>query len=1110
MARRPRAFRSACCARDSCLRGCRPTACPARSWSRACNRGLEGRLLAVVAGAGYGKTTLLVQALESSPLPWVWVSCDPRLRTPEMLLAHVAAGVAGAFPGVATALPPGGSPDDQMAALANEIVVTIPDDFVLALDDVHALDPGPVRDTLGRLASDLPPNVHLAITGRRDLGIPTSRAAAGGATVIDEGMLAFSFSEAAELLEDAPGGLLETEIGELHQRTEGWVSGLLLATRSGGGAGRAPHVSTAGPHFDYLADEVLAGLPEELQRFLLDTSVLERFTPPLAAAVSERPDARDVLRDLVASHLFIVQAEGDWYRYHHLFGAFLRRRLAEREPARLVELHGRAARAWEAAGDNQEAVRHFLEAGALAEAARALEPVAESMVATPERQTLAGWLQRIPPEEWRPRPRLQLAHALLTYLGGDARAAFEAWDGAIDRLMEAGEVERAAGALYRSQLAMLTVGVSPAVRVALAERHLPRLDGAGPAGGLARMIVAVAYAIGGKRAEAEELIGAALAAAGRRELALLDPCAEMVRGFYFDYADGHLDEALRRIEDGLSRLEPIEVEESFMLQAFGRGNRALILADTGRYEDCLREAQSVLDLSASLGMRSAPSLLILWWRLLSLCGLGDWEGVAALEAEARRAIARRHRHQRGLPHGRPARPRGGRAGRRRGGPRAHRRRPRGAARLRRLLRDPHGARGAGPGGGRRRPGRPRPRAGRGGGRDRRAPPARLVPRPGGAAVGEHPHRDPARGRAAGGGPGAHRAPRPGHPVAPARAAPRRGAPGARAAGRPPRGRRRPRASPPSAAARCCTSASSGCRTPPPGRGWPTRWATTPTWTPRPSGCCSTTPIRASRAPPSACASCWSAAPRQPIRIETFGGLRLYRAGDRVPDSSFGRAKARALMGALVCAEPRGVHRDRLLEHLWPELPPERGTRALDTTLHELRRTLEPLAPPRSGGSLVHREGEVYRLALGERDSWDAGDFLRLARAGEGAPDDVALERMLRAEALWRGDFLPDFPYEPWGEDARRELERARLELLERLARTLAEMGRPGAAIERYRHLVELDGEREGWHRALMRAYAQAGERPLALRQFHACRATLRSRLGIEPSAETRELYSSLL
>ena len=603
------------------------------------HRGLEGRLLAIVAGAGYGKTTLLVQALETSALPWVWVSCDPRLRSSEMLLAHVAAGVAGAFPGVATALPEGGSPDDQMAALANEIVATIPDDFVLALDDVHALDPGPARDALARLASDLPPNVHLAMTGRRDLGIPTSRAAAGGASVIDEEMLAFSFSEAAVLLEDAPAGLAEAEIGELHQRTEGWVAGLLLATRSAAGTGRSAHVATAGPHFDYLADEVLAGLPDDLQRFLLDTSVLERFTPALAAAVAERPDARQMLRDLVASHLFIVQAEDDWCRYHHLFGAFLRRRLAEREPARLAELHGRAARAWEAAGDPQEAVRHFLEAGATAEAARALEPVAESMVATPERETLAAWLGRIPAAEWRLRPRLQLAHALLTYLGGDARAAFEAWDEAIDRLMEAGDVERAAGALYRCQLAMLTVGVSPGVRVAMAERHLPRIGGAGPAAGLVRMIVAVAHAIGCQRAEADALIEAATASAGRRELALLGPCAEMVRGFYFDYADGHLQEALQRLEDGLSRLEPIEVEESFMLQAFGRGNRALLLGDTGRYRACLDEAQAVLDVSASLGMRSAPSLLILWWRLLSLCGLEDWEGVAALEPEARRAIA---------------------------------------------------------------------------------------------------------------------------------------------------------------------------------------------------------------------------------------------------------------------------------------------------------------------------------------------------------------------------------------------------------------------------------------------------------------------------------------
>jgi DNA-binding SARP family transcriptional activator len=230
----------------------------------------------------------------------------------------------------------------------------------------------------------------------------------------------------------------------------------------------------------------------------------------------------------------------------------------------------------------------------------------------------------------------------------------------------------------------------------------------------------------------------------------------------------------------------------------------------------------------------------------------------------------------------------------------------------------------------------------------------------------------------------------------------------------------------------------------------------------------------------------------------------------VPDSAFGRAKARALLGALACAGPRGLHRDRLLDHLWPELPTDRGSRALDTTLHELRRTLDPLAAPRSGGSPIVRQGDVYRLVLGERDSWDAADFERLAAPDPAAAGQGALDRMLAAEALWRGEFLPDFPYEPWCEDTRRSLERQRVELLERLAEALLEMGRPAAAIERYRQLIDADPEREGWHRALMRAYAQAGERALALRQFHACRALLRGRLGVEPSRETRELYSSLL
>jgi DNA-binding SARP family transcriptional activator len=1068
-------------------------------------RGLGGRVLALVAGAGYGKTTLLVQALETSPTPWVWLSCDARLRTPEMLLAHVAAGVAEAFPGVASALPPGGGPEDQIAALANELVATIPDDFVLALDDVHALE-GPVADALALLATDLPPNVHLAMTGRRTLGPALTRSVAGGVTQIGEEDLAFSFDEAAALLEDAPGGLADDEIGVIHDRTEGWVAGLLLATRSGGGGGRmADHA-----HFDYLAEEVLGGLPPDIQRFLLDTSVLERFTPAHAAAVSGRADAREVIRRLVDSHLFIVQAEGGWHRYHHLFHAFLLRHLAEREPGSLPELHLRAGHAWRASGDHQEAVRHFLEAGAMEEAAAALEPVAESMVPTPERQTLAAWLTRIPEDVWRPRPRIALAGALLAYLAGDGRGAFEAWDDAIARLVAEGDLERAAGALYRSQQAMLTAGVPPAARVAMAAPYLDRLAAAGPVGAMATMIVAVAHAVGVQPVEAERLMGAALASAGRRERALLEPCAEMTRGFYFDYPGGRIDQALARIDGALARLEPIEVEDSRMLQAFGRGFRAAILVDAGRWHAGLEEARAVVELSASVGMRSAPGLLNLWWRLTSLAGLADWEGMAALEPEARRVVA---------------------AG---AGTNVGYRITAGLARLAASIGDTgaalariHSARDAVHSYG-----------------DSYEIPTVLCELVLAAvdvrqdalardiaeeavAIADRYALDWFRARASLLSAFVHHGTELGdRRLADAlalsaehdltvlwarRERPRAAALLARAVAE----------DLPGAGAAAALAARAG-------REVLHDAVTAVAGRPAPLARLAeavdeetdvdpeTMRLLLAEDDPAVAAAAERARsvlerrPRQPIRIETFGGLRVYRAGARVPDTAFTRAKARALLGALVCAGGRGAHRDRLLEHLWPDLAPERGARALDTTLHELRRTLEPAASPRSGGSLVVREGELYRLALGDRDSWDAGEFMELARGAAGATDDVALSRMLRAETLWRGDFLPDFPYEPWAEDIRRDLEHVRVALLERLAVALMDTGRPAAAIDRLRRLLDADPEREGWHRSLMRAFAQAGERPLALRQFHACRATLRGRLGIEPSAETRELYASLL
>jgi DNA-binding SARP family transcriptional activator len=252
------------------------------------------------------------------------------------------------------------------------------------------------------------------------------------------------------------------------------------------------------------------------------------------------------------------------------------------------------------------------------------------------------------------------------------------------------------------------------------------------------------------------------------------------------------------------------------------------------------------------------------------------------------------------------------------------------------------------------------------------------------------------------------------------------------------------------------------------------------------------------------------APRPPLNVRTFGGLQA-AIGDRpIADRDFGRAKARALLGALVVAGG-AVHRDVLLEWLWPALAPRRGAAALRTTLHALRRALEPGVRAREERSVVLNEGDLYGLAPKPGDHIDLHEFLEIVRAPT-TPEGPAerLATLERAEALYRGPLLPEWPYEEWTLAPRDEAETAFRHLLHRLALALLDAGRPRAAIAQLRRLIALDPLSEESHRTLMRAYAAAGERGLALRQFHACRAALRREQGVEPAAATRELYGSLL
>jgi tetratricopeptide (TPR) repeat protein len=176
----------------------------------------------------------------------------------------------------------------------------------------------------------------------------------------------------------SPGfGLLvsEEQARVLAERTEGWAAALSLVAQAAQSGGLPALMGTPREIFDYLATAVVDGLPDELQAFAMHTSVLFVLTPDICAALTGA-DARACLDALEARSLFLTRLDEDGprYRYHQLFSEFLQQRLAGRQPALVVELHRRAGAHLEREGRGDEAVRHFLLAGAYPDAVRVLVP----------------------------------------------------------------------------------------------------------------------------------------------------------------------------------------------------------------------------------------------------------------------------------------------------------------------------------------------------------------------------------------------------------------------------------------------------------------------------------------------------------------------------------------------------------------------------------------------------------------------------------------------------------------------------------------------------------------------------------------------------------------
>ncbi|MCG6893763.1 MAG: tetratricopeptide repeat protein, partial [Desulfobacteraceae bacterium] len=251
-----------------------------------------------------------------------------------------------------------------------------------------------------------------------------------------------------------------------------------------------------------------------------------------------------------------------------------------------------------------------------------------------------------------------------------------------------------------------------------------------------------------------------------------------------------------------------------------------------------------------------------------------------------------------------------------------------------------------------------------------------------------------------------------------------------------------------------------------------------------------------------------------LTVNALGGLEVRRGnGTPIADREWAGRRSKTLLMAIVARGAREVPVDVLIEDLWPESHPRRAMQNFKVTLHRLRKVLEPDLAPRQRSAFVHLKDQRVSLDA-VLCRIDVELFLEttksLRRLGDhGNPDEVLL-LCAGADALYRGDFLPEELYSHWAELKRSALKEQYRMALMRMGDVYSGRGDLQQAAEAYQKVLRVDPFHEAAQRGLMRSLARMGSRSAALRVYRDFSATLSEEIGESPDPRTTRLYEAIL
>ncbi len=401
------------------------------------NLGLKRKLILISAPAGFGKTTIISDWIHYHEIPTAWFSLDKGDNDPAVFLSYIIWGIQNIRTDFGqSALELLNSPKEPNAESITSLLINdilnIDQDFMLVFDDFHLISNSEILIIVTYLLEHIPDNIHVVILSRSDPNLPIAKLRSQDQLVeLRSDELSFSANDIFELFNKKFKIKLSPEdIYSLETKTEGWIAGLQLAALSMQGyedtsafieafAGNNRYI------MDYLIEEVLKIQSDDIKEFLLKTSILEQISTPLCNAVLGRNDSQLVLENLEKNNMFVfpLDAERQWYRYHHLFADLLKQRLLLNEKSTIEELHNKACEWYEQNNMHELAIDHAMENNNYEKCIQLLGSIVEAKWEKGLHSAIMNYGDLLPDELIKKNPDFCLYYSWILIAAGQAQKA---------------------------------------------------------------------------------------------------------------------------------------------------------------------------------------------------------------------------------------------------------------------------------------------------------------------------------------------------------------------------------------------------------------------------------------------------------------------------------------------------------------------------------------------------------------------------------------------------------------------------------------------------------------------------------------------------------------